>query len=309
MDISIILATYRRCDILVKTLESFTRLDCGDLRWEVWIADNADDHETRRLAESFQDRLPLHYFAEPRQGKNIALNNALERVKGELVVFTDDDILADERWLLETWEGAKRWPDHSVFAGRIVPDFPGGEPDYPLTNPAIISAYVIADWDQEEGALHPSQVWGPNMCIRGKIFREGWRFNTDFYPVGDDYVMGSETELTHRLHKEGFPAIYLPLSLVHHQIRPEQLSRSWLYLRAFRAGRAEAKFGAFPDCPLWFGAPRHLYRSLLENGILRFLHMANREKSLLLGIERGRLKGVLREWKEESSRRKRMAVK
>ncbi len=304
MDISIILATFRRCDILAKTLDSLTRLDRSDLLWEVWIADNADNAETRRLAESFQGRLPLHYFSEPRQGKNIALNEALKRVEGELVIFTDDDILADERWLLETWEGAKRWPDHSVFAGRILPDFPGAPPDFPLENPAIISAYVIADWDQNEGAIHPSQVWGPNMCIRRSLFQEGWKFNTDFYPVGDDYVMGSETELTHRLHEAGFPAVYLPLSLVHHQIRPEQMSREWLFLRAFRAGRAEAKFGGFPECPLWFGAPRHLYRSLIENRIQQCLNRANREKSLILGIEQGRLRGILQEWKEKSALRK-----
>ncbi len=303
MDLSIILATYRRGPILRETLESFTRLEAGDLEWDVWVADNADDDETRRLVESFQDRLPVHYFTEPRQGKNIALNRAVELAGGELFLFTDDDVIADRRWLLETWEGAKRWPDHSVFAGRILPQFPGDDPDYPLDHPVLKSAYVIADWDSGEGPLPPSRVWGPNMCLRSELFRSGWSYDTDFYPVGNDYVMGSETDLTHRLDQAGFPAIYLPLSLVHHQIRPEQLKRKWLFERAYRVGRAEAKRGGLPECRMWLDAPRHLYRSLFENGLQRLLHFANRDRSLLLGIERHRLRGIFREWKVESERR------
>lgn len=305
MDLSIILSTYRRTEILAKTLESFAALERGGLDWEVWVADNAADPETARLVERFHDRLPVRSFAEPRRGKNFALNNAVERSEGDLVIFTDDDVLADGKWLIETREGAARWPDHAVFAGRIVPGFPGGAPDFPLDEPVIRSAYVIADWNQDEGPLHPSRVWGPNMCVRRKLFDEGWRFTTDLYPVGDDYVMFSETDLAHRLDAAGFPAIYLPRSLVRHQIRPEQMTRRWLYRRAFRYGRAETKYGGFPECPLWFGAPRHIYRSLIENGAARLLAMADREKSLLLGIEGNRLRGSLVEWREESRRRKR----
>ena len=48
MDISVILATYHRPEILNRTLESFCSLDTNLLKWEVLVVDNAYDIKTQK---------------------------------------------------------------------------------------------------------------------------------------------------------------------------------------------------------------------------------------------------------------------
>ena len=64
--------------------------------------------------------------------------------------------------------------------------------------------------------------------------------------------------------------MYLPKALVHHQIRPEQMSQQWLYQRAFRYGRADTFHEIHPHTAMFFGAPRYMYRLLLEFLVLRW---------------------------------------
>ncbi len=119
MDISIILATYKRPNILQRTLESFSKLECDVMQWELWVVDNAGDPPTEVVVKYWADKLPINYLVEPEPGKNHALNRALPEVCGQLIVLTDDDIIAMPDWLVQLWQGAQRWPDHMAFGGRI----------------------------------------------------------------------------------------------------------------------------------------------------------------------------------------------
>lgn len=49
--------------------------------------------------------------------------------------------------------------------------------------------------------------------------------------------MGSESDFLKRARAAGYSEVYIPSSLVYHQIRPEQVTNSWLYGKAFRLGR------------------------------------------------------------------------
>ena len=121
-NISIIVATFRRPVLLEQTLKSFLALDTAGLNWEVLIVDNADDPETKKAALNYSERIPLRYFAELKRGKNNALNRALPEAQGELFVFTDDDVVVEKDWLVEIWNGVKRWPGNHVFGGLCPVD-------------------------------------------------------------------------------------------------------------------------------------------------------------------------------------------
>lgn len=308
MDISVLLATYKRAEILLQTLESFCLLNTGTLEWEILVVDNADDERTRQLIEKYRDKLPIRYLLETKRGKNNALNKAIPGAKGTLIVFTDDDIIAERNWLFEMWEGAKRWPDCSIFGGRILPKFPPGKIPIPREHPFFSGAYAVLDLKRDEGPYRAQDVWGSNMAIRSEVFHRGWRFNPAIGPKGDNYIMGSETELTKRLEKAGFHSIYLPRSLVYHQIRPEQMKLEWIYGRAFRSGRSQAQQYGYPNVPYLFGVPRPLVRELIQLGMEKILHSLDRYKAIDSGIEywiaRGKFyqyrKGLIKETGEFS---------
>jgi glycosyltransferase involved in cell wall biosynthesis len=272
MDISVTLSTYKRPDILSKTLASLCVLNTKDLEWEILIVDNADDALTKNTVDTFKERIPVKYFIEKKPGKNSAMNRIIPEIKGTIVVFTDDDILADKEWLKNIWKGVKKWKNYSIFGGRILPSWPEGLSPPDFSGPLFINAYSVADWNLPEGPYNVGKVFGSNMVVRSDIFRQGWRFNEHVGPTqNSNYIMGSETEFLVRLNKSGYESVYLPDALVYHQIREEQLDEKWLLERAFRAGRGYAINESFSDVPLFLGVPRFLFRRYIENRIKFFI--------------------------------------
>ena len=239
MKLSIIFSTFNRNEILTTTLQGLVDMETSGLDWEVILVDNAGNIESNSIAESFSSKLPLTFLVEKKPGKNNALNTALGHASGELFIFTDDDIIPDPAWAKSMIEAAGRWPDCDLFGGRILPKYPEGEAAPPINDKQFMSvAYVIADWILPEGKHFPeTRTWGPNMMVRRRVFDSGLRFNPDIGPSGTNYVMGSESDFLKRARTAGYQELYVPTSLVYHQIRPEQLTHAWLYGRAFRLGR------------------------------------------------------------------------
>jgi len=241
MKASIVMATYNRNDLLAQTLQGMADMDTAGLDWEVVLTDNAGNDETARVAESFADSLPLKFLVETAPGKNNALTTALKHTTGDLYIFTDDDIVPDPAWIKSLLEAAGRWPDADLFGGRILPKYPEGTSAPVIDDPVFMRiAFVIADWDLEEGEFPAGKIWGPNMMVRRRVFDQGMSFNTSIGPTGKSYVMGSETEFLLRASDAGYTAVYVPTALVYHQIRSEQLDHAWIRGRAFRVGRGLA---------------------------------------------------------------------
>ncbi|MGE4559138.1 MAG: glycosyltransferase family 2 protein [Desulfobulbus sp.] len=302
MDISIILATYKRPEILQRTLASFSCMECHDLKWDLWVVDNAGDAATEQVVNSWGGKLPIHYLVELAPGKNNALNSAISNAYGELFVFTDDDIIATQNWLGQLWEGVQRWANASVFGGRVLPEWPAGYEPHDLNNPYLIGAYAIANWDSPEGEYDPKKLFGANMAVRRRLFDEGWRFDSSIGPSQkSNYIMGSETEFVLRLVAAGHQPIYLPEALVYHQIRPEQMSFNWLKMRAYRAGLGSVVVdngGELCGSEI-FGVPRYLYRRLFECGLDYFFKMALKSASRVeAGMRFHMLRGAIARYRK-----------
>ncbi len=273
-DVSVVLATYRRPDMLIATLEGLCSIDASGLSWEIVVVDNDAGPDVPRIVDEFSHRIPIVAIAEDAPGKNHALLAGLQHATGRLLAFTDDDVLFERSWLQEIHNGAARHPEASFFGGRVLPLFPDGRNE--LTGLIdsdhwfIRSAYAIADWNIEEGPIDPTRVWGPNMAVRRAVFDAGLSFNPKVGPSGDNYVMGSETEFLLRVHAAGYHGVYLPKAIVHHRIRAEQMTRRWLRGRAFRMGRGHAVRSGANSVKL-FGAPRYLFRRYAELQFRRLL--------------------------------------
>lgn len=267
MSVSILIATFSRGEFLKTTLSRLALLKRPDLLEEVIVVDNAGEEVTQRIVSAMSTRLPMHLLTERRPGKNRALNRAVPMARGDLVAFIDDDIIVAPDWLTELVEGAARWPDASVFGGRILPRWPArGAPTF--EHPFFRHAYAIADWSSGEGYYSAGRVFGGNMAIRRSVFAAGWAFAPEVGPEGTtEYVPGSETELTLRLERAGISSVYLPQALVFHRIRPEQLERPWLYARAFRKGRADLYRHPKAHGVRISGVPLALWRDLARTAI------------------------------------------
>lgn len=272
--ISVILSTSNRAHLISRTLESFVALEPPPDPWELLIVDNGSTDETRKVLEQYQNNLPLTVFSEPVKGKNRALNKALEYARGDLFVFTDDDVLPSTDWLFQLYQAAQRHPDCFMFGGAIDLEWPLPPPKWIIQHVNLGVAYAKTPDDIPEKTVEGGKfIWGPNMMLRSEIFNKyDYRFFDAVGPRDDQkkYVMGSEAELTTRLARAGFKGVHIPSARVRHIVRMEQLDRRWLLQRARRFGKFvafyEREFGD-KQVKTIFGVPRWILRGLAGESV------------------------------------------
>jgi glycosyltransferase involved in cell wall biosynthesis len=285
LDFSVVMATRDRPDILDRCLAAFARVEAREVTWEFVVVDDGEDPRTQRVLDKYASVLPLvRRKSAGGEGKNRSLNLAIPGTRGAVVVFVDDDVLPASGWLTGLEGACGRWPQHEVFGGRILPNFPGDVPEHvDLTWSRIRDALVIGDWGMPEGPCDPARVWGPNMAVRRSVLIHH-RFDEARGPRGLHYAMGGDSEFILRVTAEGREAIHLPDWTVEHMIRAEQFEPAWLKARAFRAGRHDAFVAFRADAIRLFGAPPMLYLHAIWNHLRSMIHRGNERKSLRHGM-------------------------
>lgn len=205
------------------------------------IIDNDSEDATREVVRHYAQRLPIVLHSHLVRGKNHCLNYVLNLLvddldPDELVVFTDDDILACPDWLEEIQASAKANPDCDVFAGRILPHWPCCGVAH-LDSVREYFGILFTLTSNNEGPVKCELAWGPNMAVRASVFQAGYRFDGRFGPNGTQgYPMGSETELMERLDKAGYRAWFTERAVVRHMVRAAQTDAAAVVQRAFRHG-------------------------------------------------------------------------
>jgi len=258
MFITVIMATHNGGNRLTRTLDSMTALEKTDGGWQLIVVDNGSTDSSPQTLKTYKGRLPLTILENPVPGKNMSLNLALEKARGELIVFTDDDVLVPAGWLTNYCALAQKHPEHAVFGGRIIADWPSPPSRAVLEGVSLGNAFAIHHEHMPDGEVAPGKIWGPNMAVRSTVFAAGHRFNENIGPAGRNYVPGSESAFNLMLANEGYRFWFDNQNTVKHQIRDEQLTMKWLMGRAFRLGRGQvhwarmggqtksAKLGPYP---------------------------------------------------------------
>jgi glycosyltransferase involved in cell wall biosynthesis len=211
----------------------------------------------------YRDLLPIVPLNHPRPGKSGALNAALELARGELVVFTDDDVEADPNWLAAFAACAAIRSEFGVFGGRIVPDWERA-PNAPFLKWIPVgSTFAVVD-DNESGPCAPDKVWGPNTAIRRALLGEHVRYREDIGPVpGGRFAMGEDLEIVLRLARMGVRTYRCAEAVIHHRVPASSMNEGWVQKRAERLGYGVPAIfpDQVPDGPRLSGVP---LRTLFE---------------------------------------------
>ena len=264
MDISIIICSYNRCESLEKVLESVQGLNCPPgASWETLVVDNNSSDATKATVERFvgKGRGDIRYLFEGRQGKSHALNTGIERAAGQILAFTDDDVLFDPDWLVRIKETFDRHGCAGI-GGKIIPVIDGKKPSWLSTDTPTPFLNVLGSFDLgNEGRELTVPCYGANMAYKKEVITRHGLFRFDLGPRGED------TEISLRLLARGERLRYVPDAVVYHRVQREKLEK-----KAFRSsyigyGRFKAKSEreSLPKGQRYcFGVPRFLYKTLLK---------------------------------------------
>ncbi|MGW7129440.1 glycosyltransferase [Streptomyces bobili] len=116
---SVVIATRERADRLAHALDSMLAQDHPD--FEIVVVDNAPVTDATRLLVERKYAERVRYVTEPVPGLAVAHNTGLAAARGDVVAFTDDDVVADPRWLTELTAPFAADPGLGCATGLILP--------------------------------------------------------------------------------------------------------------------------------------------------------------------------------------------
>lgn len=125
MRFSVIIPTYNRCAILVKTLSSIESQTFPKDEFEVIVVDDGSVDSTKAVVEEFfwKGSIDIKYFFQEHIGHGRAKNFGIEKARGEILLFCGDDTIFDKN-LLERHDEAYQRHKGEKFAllGMVIWD-------------------------------------------------------------------------------------------------------------------------------------------------------------------------------------------
>lgn len=134
--ISVVICTFNRASILVQSilsLDNQENMNPGD--YEIVVIDDGSTDDTAKMVQELHTETPLRYYFKDWGGRSEARNLGIEKAKGDIIVFVDDDVIAPRQFLishLAQYNGNNkivvRGPIVNVRKPELIPDFkPGAE--------------------------------------------------------------------------------------------------------------------------------------------------------------------------------------
>ena len=232
-----VICTRNRWQQLRRVLESAAAMAVpDDLSWELVLVDNGSTDDTRDVARSFSDRLPIRYVFEARAGLSNARNRGVSEALGGYICWTDDDVLIDPHWLQAYVSAFRRHPDAAVFGGLIEPLPETQLPAWWRNNVELLASILAKrDFGPDEIPLCVAVdkvPYGANFAVRTAEQRQiaydaclgvGPGFNR----------LGEETDVIEALLQAG-TGVWVPDAKVKHIIPAHRLTMSYVakYYRA-----------------------------------------------------------------------------
>ena len=265
--ITAVLCTFNRCQSLAVALESISvQVVPNSVEWEILVVDNNSTDRTREVVEDFSRRYPgrFRYLFEPEPGKSRALNAGIREAQGEILAFTDDDVIVERTWL-DNLTSPLRSGEWAGSGGRILPPADFSPPRWiPLAQRYALAPLAIFDLGTEAGEL-TEPPFGANAAFRKVMFDKYGGFRTDLGPRPGNEIRSEDTEFGRRLLEKGERLRYEPSAVVFHSVNERRINKKYFLTWWFDKARAEIReHGIVPDRKLCVaGIPLVLFRRLL----------------------------------------------
>lgn len=230
--LEVALCTWNRAEQLRSTLRSLQRAQVPK-GWVLrcLVIDNGSTDETQHVLDELRrDGLPLQAIQETQAGHTHARNCAIENSEGELVVWTDDDVIVPDEWLVRYAMAFDQNADEAFWGAAIEPVFPEGIPKWIEENwSAISGCFAARDLGSQALAFGPDRLpYGANFAVRGDVMRAN-RFDTRLGRRRQEVVGEDEIEYLRRLLAAGHRGSWIPGNAVQHVIVRERASERYVW--------------------------------------------------------------------------------
>ena len=237
LTISVVLATNKLSRYMPEIVERLKQQTFDADCYEIIVVDNNPSDALREFVKTAQE-LPgpeVRYVPEPRTGLHYARHAGAKAARGEILAYTEDDILVPMNWLSALMQEFED-PRVGVVGGRVLLQFEADPPEWvaKLDLNAYLSMFERGD---EPFDVEPPGYVVANCAMRRSLLYAVGGFNPDAMGRGDTDLIwqrgDGEGGLVRKVHKAGWIVRYTPRALVYHQIPVSRCTMDYMLTREF----------------------------------------------------------------------------
>lgn len=238
MKLSVIIPTYNRADTIGITIDSLIANQLPPSEYEIVVVDNRSTDGTAAIVREAQARssVPIRYLYEERAGVHYARNRGALEARGELLYFTDDDMVATPAMLEQLMRVFEIDPRIASVSGRVLPRWQVDPPAWVLEHcqNTLLSLHlrtedlIVADYDMS---------FSCHQMVRKAALLECGGFNPE--NTGGTWVGDGETGLGIKFKARGYRFGFVGGSVIYHMIPATRMTQSYLHRRMTNQGAAD----------------------------------------------------------------------
>ncbi|ESA32850.1 glycosyl transferase family 2 [Leptolyngbya sp. Heron Island J] len=309
--VTVAVCTRDRAADLALCLQGLAAVDYP--HFEVLVVDNAPTNDdTRQLLE--QEFPQFRYVCEPRPGLDWARNRAIFEAKGDIIAYTDDDVVVDQYWVKSLARVFADNDDVMAVTGLVVPYELETESQVLFETYGGFGRGFERKWYRPTNQRLPYQ-WlgagqfgtGANMAYRRSVFEEIGYFDPAL-DVGTVTNGGGDLEMFFRVLKEGHTLVYEPDAMVRHRHR-----RDYAKLRSQIANNGIGLFSYFSRASSYYPDEKGSFYKLsiwwlwwwnLRRLLFSYLHPFRFPKDLIIAEFLGCFQSLGRYWQAHKNAQK-----
>jgi GT2 family glycosyltransferase len=207
LPVSVVIPTRDRPHLVAATVDSI--LAGGEVPAEIVVIDQSATAADLAIGGASPSGCRIRHVAVASRGLSRARNEGVRLAECDLIVFVDDDMLADPGWLRAIVEPLMA-DAALIVTGRVLPgprESPGG------FVPALVDGAAPAEF---RGRLDRDVLAGGNMAIRRTTFDAVGGFDPRL-GAGSLCPAAEDNDLGYRLLEAGYRIRYVPDALLYHR--------------------------------------------------------------------------------------------
>lgn len=240
--VSVIISTYNRAQYIGITIDSFLKQSYPENLYEIIICDNNSTDNTKEVIEAYTRKTSdkkIRYLFEKRQGLHYVKNFSAKNAIGQILLFTDDDMIADVNLLSELVKVFKSDSNIGVVTGRVLPKWESEPPKWikKYCNNFLLSLNDLGDGIKVED--YDLGVFGCCEAVRKEIFFKTGGFHPDLFgskPGLGDGESGLNRDILAL--GEGTLFAYVGTAVIYHMIPPGRMTQRYLNNRFIYNGNS-----------------------------------------------------------------------
>ncbi len=254
LQFSVILCTFNRRRLVLNTIASLRRQTLPFRAFEVIVVDNGSHDGTlsavrtyanagRHEGQKTDDIWHVHCLSESRRGLAYARNTGLLAAAGEIVVFLDDDAIADPYFLERLWQIYTETGADAVGA-RVELLWENGGRGRPhwLADDMLDTLGYFSPAEHRTRLDPPASFSSSGFSVKVEALRAAGAFSPFLnkrQKTGDLPASMEVRDLCQRLHADGYALWFEPAALVIHRAPAARLTRAFFVGRAYWQGHSE----------------------------------------------------------------------